>query len=324
MHQTYFSHITTHLLTLNASGYVVGAVISHIFPDGSQKTKIFDSHRVQIEMEALAIIFAIKKFYKMLYGLWLISYKDKPQCCWIMTCSIKYLSMNSIGLADILSSRLMNLHQNLPVNSAIATVFTAACYFADDLEATALVTLCYWMWFTTTVQNDLTYVWTKIFNLFINRNHYCLLWMAVFFLGKVIVPLPLQNRVLKQFKFGHQSISCMKPLAHSYIYWPNMNKQLEDLASNCTKCQVAAKFPRKLEWFPWPVLDYPWSHLHVDLQDLLMENIFLLLADAYSKWLEIFFMSCIISEENILKLQHISNRFRIPETLVSDNGTAFT
>ena len=35
-------------------------------------------------------------------------------------------------------------------------------------------------------------------------------------------------------------------------------------------------------------------------------------------------MSDITSEETILKLQHIFNRFRIPETLVSDNGTAFT
>ena len=35
-------------------------------------------------------------------------------------------------------------------------------------------------------------------------------------------------------------------------------------------------------------------------------------------------MSCITSEENVLKLQHIFNRFGVPETLVFDYGIAFT
>lgn len=34
----------------------------------------------------------------------------------------------------------------------------------------------------------------------------------------IIVPSTLQNSAMKQFHFGHQGISYMKTLAHSYVY----------------------------------------------------------------------------------------------------------
>lgn len=45
---------------------------------------------------------------------------------------------------------------------------------------------------------------------------------------------------------------------------------------------------------------------------------------SYSKWPEFFPISRFTFEENILKLQDIFNRFRVPKMLVSDNGSTFT
>ena len=62
-------------------------MISHIFPDGSQKAFVHSARSLtpakqnyrQIEKEALAIIFVIKKFYKMFYGRMFTSITDhKP------------------------------------------------------------------------------------------------------------------------------------------------------------------------------------------------------------------------------------------------------
>ncbi|VDN12494.1 unnamed protein product [Dibothriocephalus latus] len=44
---------------------------------------------------------------------------------------------------------------------------------------------------------------------------------------RVVVPQNLQVRVLRQFYNGHPAINRMRALACSYVYWPQMDQQLE-------------------------------------------------------------------------------------------------
>ena len=63
-------------LACDASPYGVGAVLSQLESNGQERLIAFSSHSLskaekgyaQIEKEALAIIFGVKKFHKYLYG----------------------------------------------------------------------------------------------------------------------------------------------------------------------------------------------------------------------------------------------------------------
>nr|VZI00854.1 unnamed protein product [Spirometra erinaceieuropaei] len=64
------------VVAADASNHGVGAVISHTFPDGSEKAITHASRTLtlteknygQIEKEAIALVFAVKKFHKLLYS----------------------------------------------------------------------------------------------------------------------------------------------------------------------------------------------------------------------------------------------------------------
>ena len=78
------------VLTAKASRQGVGAMISHIFADWIKKVIIHAARSLtptehnysQVEKEAFALIFAVKKFHKMLFGYHFTLLTDhKPLLC---------------------------------------------------------------------------------------------------------------------------------------------------------------------------------------------------------------------------------------------------
>ena len=62
----------------------------------------------------------------------------------------------------------------------------------------------------------------------------CLLWGT-----RVIIPSKLRETVLSELHQGHPGVSAMR----SYLWWPNLDKDLETTARSCLSCQ-AVKHPQ--------------------------------------------------------------------------------
>ena len=116
----------------------------------------------------------------------------------------------------------------------------------------------------------------------------------------------------------------MKSLARGYLWWPGMDKDIEECVKKCDVCQQTRKDPPAVPLHPWVWPDKPWTRVHIDYAGPLEENMFLLITDAHSKWIEIHATNSSTSSATIELLRKTFSSLGLPEVLVSDNATAFT
>lgn len=139
---------------------------------------------------------------------------------------------------------------------------------------------------------------------------------------RVIIPTALQQQVLNELHVTHSGMTRTKALARSYVWWPNLDAQIEETVKNCDVCQTLRNNPAKAPYHPWTYPCRPWERCHIDFAQYDGKT-FLVLVDAYSKYPEVVKMNSITSTSTICALNTIFSRHGLPETLVSDNGTQF-
>ena len=116
----------------------------------------------------------------------------------------------------------------------------------------------------------------------------------------------------------------MKAVARSYVWWPGLNKDLEDLARDCSKCQSNRSQPAAAPLHPWLWPTKPWERVHIDYAGPINGKMMLVLIDAHSKWPEVIPMSSTTSLATIHALRNLFASYGLPRQLVSDNGPQFT
>ena len=146
----------------------------------------------------------------------------------------------------------------------------------------------------------------------------CLLWGL-----RVIIPTRYQEDMLEELHTGHPGIVRMKELARSYLWWPNVDLEIEQTVRNCASCQQVRKPPAVAPLAPWMWPSNPWHRVHVDYAE--DENgHYLIVVDAHSRWPEIFFMARNTSAKaTITILRELFAKYGLPVHCVSDNGPQF-
>lgn len=81
----------------------------------------------------------------------------------------------------------------------------------------------------------------------------CILWGS-----RVVLPYALQPQILHLLHAEHPGETRMKQLARSHVYWPNIDKDIEQLVKQCGVCQVTQNARKDVQVRPWNWSTQPW------------------------------------------------------------------
>lgn len=321
------------IVSADASSVGLGATISHKFPDGSIKVVQHASRALtkaeqgysQPDREGLAIIFAVTKFHKMLFGRHFRLQTDHQPLLRIFGSKkgipvytanrlqrfalhlllydfdIEYVPTHKFGNADLLS-RLINQHVRPEEDYVIAslnleedlrsvvsnTVKVLPLNFravAQSTQADPLLRQVYHHVQHGWPQSKLS--GSDIQRFQVRQESLSVVDGCVMFAERLVIPTLLRKQCLEQLHRGHPGMQRMKALARSYVYWPSLDADIVDFVKACRHCASVARSPPHSPPVPWPKPAAPWQRVHVDYAGPIEGDYYLIVVDSFSKWPEI-------------------------------------
>ena len=100
---------------------------------------------------------------------------------------------------------------------------------------------------------------------------------------RVVIPTVMRTDVLRLLHESHWGGTRMKQMARRYRWWPNVNRDSEIIAQNCLICCQTAKAP-PAEFQSWPQPKKPWESIHLDFAGPFLGKMWLICVDSFSKY----------------------------------------
>ena len=82
---------------------------------------------------------------------------------------------------------------------------------------------------------------------------------------QIVIPPTLRREILDRIHTGHQGIVKCKRRARGSCFWPNMNKQIEQIVASCGECQRLQASKETPPLLPHDVPEKPWQKVGTDL-----------------------------------------------------------
>jgi RNase H-like domain found in reverse transcriptase/Reverse transcriptase (RNA-dependent DNA polymerase)/Integrase zinc binding domain/Integrase core domain len=148
---------------------------------------------------------------------------------------------------------------------------------------------------------------------------------------RTVIPASLQSIVMELAHEGHPGIVKMKQRCREAVWWPGIDKHLEQFVQACMPCIVSGKSirpaPGPLQPVPLPA--GPWKKLSLDIAGEFItaphhQRFIIVAMDYYTKWPEAAVCGHATSAAVIDFLTGLFDHYGIVEEIATDNGVQFT
>ncbi|KAJ0169591.1 hypothetical protein K1T71_014776 [Dendrolimus kikuchii] len=341
------------ILTVDASPTGLGAVLSQIDVDGVERPVSFASRTLnkaeknyaQIQKEATAIIFGVRRFHQYLYG------RSEPFI--LRTDHKPLLSIFGPhrGIPEVSANRLQRYALFLSAynytieyirsseNSADylsrASIAIPQCVQAGDKDGCIVEDRASYVNFVIDymllkkVKSYILNGWppkirdTELKPFFLCRYELAYENECIMRGHKIVIPTSLRKQILSELHKSHLGICKTKAEARSRFWFPDMDKAIEQMINSCKICIQLRPLPPRTGLAVWRFPPHPFFRIHIDFLGPIFNITYFVIVDAHTKWVEVYKMNSMSTSAVILRLEDFISRFGLPHTLVSDNGTAF-
>ncbi|CAB3376128.1 Hypothetical predicted protein [Cloeon dipterum] len=279
----YFDPAKPLRLACDGSKKGVGAVLSQLDETGNE-----------IEVEALSIVWAVKKLKKYLWGLQFELVTDHKPLLGIFA--------KGKPMAEDLPSKMKRL--SLPCTEEEDEEEESRIAFLQIIENKDQLSL-------QTFQDETK--WDEKLQLVYN----CILQ------ERAVVPSRLRARVLELLHSNHFGQTRMKALARQFFWWPQMDEDITRMSACCQPCALFNRAPAKAPIIPWSVPHRPWGRVHLDFFEVSRGKTFIVAADGLSGWIDAEATKNMDTETAIKFCRKLFRVQGLCDILVCDNGPAF-
>lgn len=355
----HYDYRKTIIVQADASGYGLGAALLQESEEKVREVVAYTSKTLtdcekrysQIEKEALALAFACEHFKEFIIGIDIKLETDHKPLIQILQTkplddltprlqrirmrlmrynySVEFVPGKQLILADGLS-RLPSNNKTGYDDDLPKEIYSYVRYIVAGLPATSTMLdrikdeqqqdyIC------STLIRYSQNGWPKKSNLdegllpyFASKDYISYASEYLLYKARLIIPSSLQLEMLNKIHSGHLGLNKCRARARQSVWWIGLSSQLKNVVEFCPKCiehRANHKEPFLREEFPCR----PWQKIGLDL--FKWEKWYLIITDYYSRYIEVYELSCLTQKEVIRKCQESFARFGIPEIVRSDCGT---